>query len=161
MASTTTPATSRDLLRIVDEAWKPFRESVRAIGRARMTEPTGTGWTFRDLIAHVAAWQDLTARRLRVLRETGTYPGSADAAALGIQPFKDDDEFNARAVASHRLVGAEALVDELDTTFRALRSEIAKLSDDEIHANKDFAIAIVKGNTWHHYADHATELGLS
>jgi hypothetical protein len=149
--------TSAELLAKVDEGWQAFREEVRSIGRA-MDEPTGGGWTYRDLIAHFAAWQDLTARRLRRMRETGTYPGAADPA-LGVQPFKNDDEFNARVTAGHRLVGAEALLDELDAAYRAVRTEIAKLTDDQINANDGFAVAIVRGNTWGHYEEHAAELG--
>src|SRR5216683_4947117 len=112
MASTTTPGTSKELLEMVDDSWKRFRESVRGLGRSRMDEPTGAGWTFRDLLAHVAAWHDLTARRLRVYRMTGTYPGPGDEASLGLPAFADENEFNARVAASHRLVGAEALLDE-------------------------------------------------
>ena len=63
-AATTVP----ELLSRVDTAWKPFRESVRHVGRARMEEQTGAGWTYHDLVAHVAGWHDLTARRLRVLQ---------------------------------------------------------------------------------------------
>src|SRR5216684_2657701 len=118
MASTTTPATSKELLAMVDDGWRPFREAVRHVGRAKMEEQTGAGWTFHDLVAHVSGWHDLTARRLRALRATGTLPGPGDEASVGLPSFKDADEFNARLVSSHRLVGAEALVDELDTTFR-------------------------------------------
>jgi len=159
MASTTTPGTSKELLGLVDESWKRFREGVRGLGRARMDEPTGAGWTFRDLLAHVAAWHDLTARRLRVYRTTGAYPGPGDEASLGLPSFADENEFNARVAASHRLVGAEALLDELDTAFRGLRAEIAQLTDEQIHANSDWAIVITRGNTFGHYSEHAKELG--
>jgi hypothetical protein len=125
-----------------------------------MNEPTGAGWTYRDLLAHIAAWHDLTARRLRRFRETGTFPGPGDEVALGLPAFRDADEFNARAVASHRLVGAEALIDELDTSFRSLRSELAMLSDEQVHANDDWVITIVAGNSYDHYGEHARELGL-
>ncbi|MEA2661761.1 MAG: hypothetical protein QOH08_1333 [Chloroflexota bacterium] len=160
MASTTIPATSKELLARVDDAWRPFRGADRGVGRARMNEETGAGWTFRDLLAHVAAWHDLTTRRLRTFRETGTFPGPGDEVALGLPAFRDADDFNARVMASHRLVGAEALVDELDTAFRSLRAELAKLNDEQIHANTDWVITIVAGNTYGHYAEHATELGL-
>jgi hypothetical protein len=160
MASTTIPATSNELLGRVDEAWRPFREAVRGVGRARMNQATGTGWTYRDLVAHVAAWHDLTTRRLRKFRETGTFPGPGDEVSLGLPAFSDADDFNARVMASHRLVGAEALVDELDTAFRSLRSEIAQLNDEQIHANADWVVAIVAGNTYDHYAEHAAELDL-
>jgi hypothetical protein len=160
MGSTTTPATSEELLARVDDAWRPFREAVRSVGRARMNEPTGGGWTFRDLPAHVAAGHDLTTRRLRAFRETGRFPGPGDEASLGLPAFRDTDAFNARVAANHRLVGAEALVDELEEAFRMLRSEIAKLSDEKIHANDDWVIAIVTGNTFGHDAEHAKELGI-
>ena len=159
MASTTTPATSKELLAAIDDGWRPFREAVRHVGRAKMAEPTGAGWTFHDLVAHVSGWHDLTARRLRAFRTTGKFPGPGDEAALGIPAFKDADEFNARLVKSHRLVGAEALTDELDTTYRALRSEVAQLGDDQVHANDDWVIKVVAGNSYGHYDEHASELG--
>ena len=159
MASTTTPATSKELLALVDEGWRKFREAVRHVGRAKMEEQTGAGWTFHDLVAHVSGWHDLTARRLRAYRTTGKFLAAGDEAALGIPAFKDADEFNARLVKSHRLVGAEALTDELDTTYRALRSEVAQLTDEQIHANDDWVITVVAGNSYGHYDEHKTELG--
>ena len=159
MASTTIPATSNELLARVDEGWRSFREAVRHVGRARIDEPTGGGWSYHDLFAHIAGWHDLTARRMRVYRTEGRFPGYNEGVG-GIAPFKDADEFNARVVSSHRLVGPEALTDELDTTFRALRAEVAQLSDEQVRANAGWVIAVTGGNTYGHYEEHATELGL-
>ena len=161
MANTTTPAISKEqLLASVDEGWARFRDGVRRIGRAKMNEPTGAGWSHHDLVAHVAGWHDLTARRVRAFRTTGVFPGPGDEAALGIPAFKDADEFNARLVSGHRLVGAEALVDELDTTFRALRTQLAALSGDQIQGSRGEIIKAVAGNTYGHYDEHAKELDL-
>jgi hypothetical protein len=160
MASTTIPATSRELLALVDGGWHRFREGVRHVGRAKMDEQTGAGWSYHDLVAHVAGWQDLTARRLRAYRTTGAFPGPGDEASLGMPAFASADEFNARLVSSHRLVGAEALVDELDATFRAVRNELAGLTDEQVRANDGWAIQVVAGNTYGHYLEHAKELGL-
>jgi hypothetical protein len=159
MASTTTPGTSRELLARMDEGWRQFRETVRHVGRAKMDEPTGGGWTYHDLFAHIAGWHDLTARRVRAFRAEGRFPQYNEGVG-GVAPFKDADEFNARLVSSHRLVGAEALTDELDTTFRALRAEIAELSDKQVLANAGWVIAVAGSNTYGHYAEHAAELGL-
>jgi hypothetical protein len=159
MASTTTPGTSKELLARMDEGWRAFREAVRHVGRAKMDEPTGGGWTYHDLFAHIAGWHDLTARRMRVFRTEGRFPGYNEGIG-GVARFKDADEFNARVVSSHRLVGAEALTDELDTTFRALRAEIAELSDEQVRANAGWAIAVAGSNTYGHYAEHAKELGV-
>lgn len=164
MANTTIPGTSdmdrAELSGRVDAGWHRFREAVRHVGRAGMAEQTGAGWSYHDLVAHVAGWHDLTARRLRAFRTSGTFPGPADEAALGIPAFKDADEFNALLVSSHRLVGAEALVDELDTTFQALRAELAQLTDEQLGADDGGIVTTVAGNTYGHYAEHAAELGL-
>jgi len=151
--------TQAELLARVDEGWRSFREAVRHVGRARIDEPTGGGWSYHDLFAHIAGWHDLTARRMRVYRTEGRFPGYNEGVG-GIAPFKDADEFNARVVSSHRLVGPEALTDELDTTFRALRAEVAQLSEEQVRANAGWVIAVTGGNTYGHYEEHATELGL-
>ena len=161
-AGTAGPAarmTQAELMTEVDQGWRRFREAVRHVGRAKMDEPTGAGWSYHDLIAHIAGWHDLTARRLRAYRTTGAFPGPGDGAAIGIPDFKDADEFNARLVSEHRLVGAEALVDEVDTTFRSLRAELAKLTDEQIRADAARVVKVVAGNTYGHYEEHAKELG--
>ncbi|HVR88093.1 MAG TPA: DinB family protein [Candidatus Limnocylindria bacterium] len=152
MASTTIPATSSELLARVDVGWRPLREAVRGLGRARLDERAPTGWSYHDLLAHIAAWEDLTARRLRTLRETGQRTQPAEAL--------DIDGFNARIVETHRLVGAEALVDELDTSHRALRRELEQLTDVQIQGGLGWAVVIVAGSSYGHYAEHAAELDI-
>src|SRR5260221_14571095 len=145
MASTTIPATSKELLARVDESWRGFREAVRHVGRAKMDEQTGGGWTFHDLFAHIAGWHDLTARRLRVFRTEGRFPGY-NGGVGGVAPFKDVDEFNARVVSSHRLGGTEALPDQPHTTLRAPRSEIRGLTDAQGPAHPRRGLALGPGN---------------
>ena len=152
--------TAQELLERIDQGWRPFRDAVRSLGRARLTETTGAGWTYRDLVAHVAAWEDLTARRLRAFRETGGQEYPEDA--------KDTDAFNARVAESHRLVGAEALVDELDTAHKRLVEEIARLTDEQMRKDvqptawgpQSWVVAVVAGNSFGHYREHAAELGI-
>jgi hypothetical protein len=151
---------AQGLLERIEDGWRPFRDAVRGLGRARMDERTAAGWTYRDLVAHVAAWEDLTARRLAAYRETGerTYPEDA----------RDTDAFNARVAEAHRLVGAEALVDELDTAHRRLAGEIARLTADQMSADvqptawgpQSWVVAVVAGNTFGHYREHAAEMGI-
>ena len=146
--STTTPVTS-ELERLVDDGWRAFRASVRHIGRAGMTKTTSVGWTYKDLVAHVAAWEERTARQLKAFRETGAHERLSDG---------DVDAFNARVVESHRLVGPEAILDELDTSHRLLVHELAQLTEAQVHADDDWVRTVVAGDTYEHYAEHAAEL---
>jgi hypothetical protein len=127
----------------MDEGWRRLREAVCDVGRAKMDEPTGAGWTYHDLFAHIAGWHDLTLRRMRVYRAEGRFP-EYDEVVGGIAPLTDGHEFNARLGSSHRLVGAEALTDELE----------------QVRANDDWVSSVVGGNTYRHDEEQATERGL-
>ena len=138
-----------DLLSIVQTAWTGFRLAIGAIGIPGLEEKTSTGWTYKDLVAHAAAWEDRTASRLQTLRESGsnTYPGVDDA-----------DQFNAAVVERTRGRDAREVVGELDAAHARIADEIGKLSPEQIHANDDWVIAVVAGNTYGHYAEHLDEI---
>ena len=91
-----------------------------------------------------------------------TIPGTSKelVAAAGVPAFANADELNARLTSSHWLVGAEALLDELDPTFASLRAELAQVGDDTLRADDGRVIGVVAGNTYGHYEEHAKELGL-
>ena len=138
-----------DLLALVQTSWTPFRLAIGAIGLPSLEEKTSTGWTYKDLVAHAAAWEDRTASRLATFRESAatTYPG-----------VDDTDEFNAAVVERTRGRDAREVVGELDAAHARIVAEIGKLSREQIHANDDWVIAIVAGNTYGHYADHLDEI---
>lgn len=139
------PRTVANVLARYDALWKPFREAIRARGRAGLDERTPTGWRYRDVVAHSAGWLERTVRELRS-GEFATWDGEAILAA------------NEAVVRAHELVGAEALLDELDTTQRRAREEIAKLSDERLADPKVFGVCAFY--TYLHWEEHFGELGI-
>jgi hypothetical protein len=138
-----------DLLALVQTSWTGFRIAIGAIGLPSLEEKTSTGWTYKDLVAHAAAWEDRTASRLATYWESGakTYPG-----------VDDTDEFNAAVVERTRGRDPREVVGELDAAHARIVGEIGRLSREQIHANDDWVIAVVAGNTYGHYADHRDEI---
>jgi DinB family protein/mycothiol maleylpyruvate isomerase-like protein len=138
-----------DLLALVQTSWTPFRLAIGAIGLPSLEEKTWTGWTYKDLVAHAAAWEDRAATRLETFRESRakTYPG-----------VDDTDEFNAAVVERTRGRDAREVLGELDAAHARIVGEIGKLTQEQIHANDDWVIAVVAGNTYGHYADHLDEI---
>jgi mycothiol maleylpyruvate isomerase-like protein/DinB family protein len=139
-----------DLFAVVQTNWIPFRLAVGALGLPGLEQKTSTGWTYKDVAAHAAAWEDLTASRLRTFRESGEArlaPGVSDA-----------DEFNAAVV--QRTHGREGggVIRELDAAHDRIVAEIRKLTPEQIHDNDDWVVAIVAGNTYGHYAEHFDEV---
>lgn len=149
------PRTVAQLSERLDEDWRFFREAVRHLGRAGLAERTSPGWTYKDLVAHAAAWLEEAPRRLREVRE-----GRRDPIAT-----TDDeiDRFNARAVESRRLVGPEAMLDELDTAYRQLVAAVRGLRDEEIAGSShgSGALSIVAWCSYLHFDEHLAELGVA
>jgi DinB family protein/mycothiol maleylpyruvate isomerase-like protein len=136
-----------DLLAIVQTSWTGFRLAIGAIGVPGLEEKTSTGWTYKDLVAHAAAWEDSAATRIRAFRDSKTYSAVDDA-----------DEFNAAVVERTRGRDAREVIRELDAVHARIIDEIGKLTPDEIHANHSWVIANVAGNTYGHYAEHLDEI---
>lgn len=138
-----------DVLALVQTSWTPFRLAIGAIGLPSLEEKTATGWTYKDLVAHAGAWEDRAASRLETFRESGakTYPG-----------VDDTDEFNAAVVERTRGRDAREVLAELDAAHARIVGEIGKLTPAQIHANDDWVITDVAGNTYGHYADHLDEI---
>ena len=137
-----------ELLAMMDEGWRELRAQVRHLGRTGLAEKTPTGWTYKDLVAHVAAWEEEAARRLRILVAGGDVPNFGGAEAV--------DAFNARAVAERRLVGPEAIVDELEAAHRQLVQIVRELPDALVADER--TQRWVGGNTFGHYGEHRAEL---
>ncbi len=66
---------------------------------------------------------------------------------------------NDRAVRSHELVGAEALLDELDTACRRVREQIAALPAERLSDAKVYGI--VAFYNYLHWEEHFAELGIA
>jgi hypothetical protein len=138
-----------DLFALVQTAWTQFRLAISAIGLPGLAEKTSTGWTYKDLVAHAAAWEDRTATRLRTFREN---------AAKTLDGADDADEFNAAVVERTRGRDAREVIGDLDVAHARILEELAKLTPEEIHRNDDQVIAVVAGNTYGHYAEHLDEI---
>ena len=140
--------TSKDLAMAVNAGWINFRLAVLSLGESGLDAKTGVGWSVKSLVAHAAGWEELTAERLRRLRETG------ESTASGV----DTDEFNARLAKEGERASAREVLARLDAAHTALVAEIGKLTPEQMHAHDDRAIAVVAGNAHGHYAEHHVEL---
>jgi len=174
-----TSPTTRELLGAVDAAWRPFRAAAMSLPTGRMEDATAAGWTYKVMLAHVAAWHELTARRLEAYREKGRVEPPTGRAALrtfeelgfahadveGLMREWHFDKFNAAVKAAATERAGPDVLRSLDASFAHVREAIAALTDAESTAHvtdgKSFVYAIVEGNTFAHYDEHAAELGLA
>lgn len=142
------PRTAGELVARLDAEWADVRGAVRRQGRAGMTDPSLEAWTYKDLIAHVIGWLQDVPRRIAAMRAGTDKPIGGQA---------EIDAYNARSVSERKLVGAEAIVDELDTSYRLVRDAVAGLSDAEVADPR--IRGLVATRTYLHWDEHEKELG--
>lgn len=138
------PRTMHETLARVDAAWSSFRAAAGRFPAERMDERLGDGWTVKQMLAHVAAWHDLTADRVVKMINTGE----------SVPLERDTDAFN--AAIARQAVGKTSgeVLKDMDATFNRLRRQLARVSDAQL-ANDDWWLAyVVGGNTYGHYDEH-------
>jgi hypothetical protein len=144
------PRNADELVALTDAEWAPLRDAVRRRGRAGLAAGVGHGgWTHKDLLAHIVGWLQDVPPRLRAIREGTERP---------IGSREEIDAFNEQSVAQRRLVGPEALLDELDASYRLMRDAVAGLGDPEVQDRR--IRALVSTRTYLHWQEHSGELGL-
>ena len=133
------PRTTAQVLAKLDDTWGEFRGRIRDVGRAGLMTDSPLGWKYRDMAAHAANWMQQAVNEI----ESGEVKNWTAETILAE---------NARAVEAHKLVGAEAMFDELDTSYRRVRETIAKLDDDKLADNRIYGI--VAFYTYLHWEEH-------
>jgi hypothetical protein len=143
------PQTVREALNLVDAGWVAFRDSAARFPGERMDEHLGEGgWTRKQMLAHIAAWHDLTTDRLARFALSGK-PAQVDG---------DDDKINARV--ARQAVGKTAgeILKDMEATFNKLRRRLQSMTDQQLTEHGGWAASIVAGNTYGHYAEHIADI---
>ncbi len=133
--------TTEELLRRVDAGRRWLDERLAGFPEESLDDPVGGGWTRRQMLQHLIVWHGLTADRLREYQRTGQRPEMSRTA----------DEINAEAMATAEGRSRAELLADLDSSFRTLRDEIARLRDDQLPEHEFWPGGVVVGNTFGHY----------
>ena len=156
------PRNKTELMDRIDRSWSVLEQASRA-GEAQLTTPGGPdGWSIKDHLAHVAAWE----HSLLALLE-----GRDRAAAIGLDAATyaatDTDGRNALIHERHKDRPLPDVLDYFRQTHDQLLAALAPLTDDDLHKpyshyqpddpphNPDPVVYWIAGNTYGHYEEHA------
>ena len=143
------PLTLREMLARVDAGWAAFRALAFRYPAEHMDDHLAQdGWTRKQMLAHIAAWHDLTADRLVALGLTGK-PAPLE---------RDVDTVNARAARVAIGKTAGEVLKDVESTFNRLRRQMLRLNDAQLRLGQGWAAMVIAGNTYEHYAEHIAEL---
>ena len=108
---------------------------------------TPSAWSYRDMCAHVANW----------LQQAAVELASGEFRSWNAETIQAEND---RAVEAHRLVGPEAMLDELDTSHRRLREVIAATSDERMSDPK--VSGVIGFYSYLHWEEHlGQDLGVA
>jgi hypothetical protein len=109
-----------------------------------------TGWSVRDILAHVAGWhREEIAMLERISRGERPVPESVD--------YTDDDAWNARFVAKWRAASASEVLAELKASKEAYMVAAERLPEGRFEEGRT-AHRLVREGCTQHYREHGDEI---
>jgi hypothetical protein len=125
--------TREELLKHIQDERAQWQALVAEVGEARMQQPGPMGeWTFKDLVAHLLGWRELSIRRL----EAG--PGQEPPTPWPSQ-LTEDDEINDWIQAQSRDRPLRDVLDEADRSYERLAAAIGALPEADVTTAGRFA----------------------
>jgi uncharacterized protein (TIGR03083 family) len=142
----------------IDAAWNELSGLVEELGPDALTTRAGDGWTVKDHLAHIGAWE----RSLRGLIE-----GQDRLKSMGLhEPMEEStDVINEAVFRLHEHETAEQALEYLRDSHAQLMAALGKLNDADLAKpyshyqlsdpdEKRPVRGWVAGNTYEHYAEH-------
>ena len=144
----------------IEGAWAEFRAAVAALSPDEFDQRTPSGWTVKEMVAHVAFWEETVAPFIEgMLRERG-WPALEDwyggAGLDTAQEWPAADVHNAREAAWARGRSVADVLQRLDRAHIAVLEVVDGLTPDEL-ADERF-VQHVSTETFGHYPEHLEEL---
>jgi hypothetical protein len=113
-------------LEMLDREWQELDALFRGLSEAELERPVftgeGPGWRVRDLIPHLAAWQDRAARAARKIAAEGVAPAPDERVRTFIGLTETVDDMNDVTFRGWR----ERSIPDLLAEFRARHDDLMR-----------------------------------
>jgi hypothetical protein len=137
------------------ELWRPY-EALDGLSDAQLDQPVegAHGWSGRDLIGHMVAWQELA---LRVAKELAVGEASASKAQADADWEARGDAVNDDLIAAWRSLPMAEVRERLRTVAGELRGYLTVVPESRWVKHADNQTFLAE-ETIEHYEDHANDL---
>jgi hypothetical protein len=128
------------ILAKLEAAYLPFRRAVEGLGPERLEETTPAGWTAKEMLAHIAFWEEASHATITSMFRGEPLPDSWSFGSgyVPSDPWPRADEHNAREAAWARPRSAAEVIARWDTAHQNLVGTVASLTDSDVAAHKDY-----------------------
>ena len=148
-------ARAQKVLTQVDESWRPFMSAVERLGENGLERPTTAGWTAKEMLAHIAFWDEAVEGAVTMLFRQAALPKgwSFGSGYTSEAEWPQDFVHNAREAEWARGQPAGAVLSRLASAHQRLLTFMETVTDDEVAAHPEYFPELAK-----HYDEHLPEL---
>ena len=135
------------LLARLDKAWTALGDSYAGLTEAEMMTPGVAGeWSVKDMLAHVATWEEEALKYLPLVLAGGRPPRYASYGGI--------DAFNARMTEAKRGLSLDEVQRLLVETHRLLIAYLQRVPEEQFATETRFRHRL-RLDTYSHYPLHA------
>lgn len=161
----TTPATKDDMLRLIDTGRASWESLLADVGEERLELSGATGdWTFRDVVAHLNAWRELTLVRLGAAARGEESVSPPWPAGLDDDSPEGTDAINAWFYQRARDRAAADVIAESSEQLQQMHAIVTTLSPEDLFTPGrfswlgDYPLSAVVEGSFEHLAEHEEEI---
>ena len=122
---------------VLDSGWDRLMAVVERLGPNGLDRPLTRSWTVKEMLAHLAFWEETSLPVIETLYRGGPelpvaqWYGGEDLELAPGAPWPDADHHNAREARWARARSPAAVLERLNRARRQLKSVIATVTDEE------------------------------
>ncbi len=140
------------LLEKMRSGYDAFSALLSSLSEAQLTTPNvNGGWSIKDNIAHLSAWQRRQIARDQAVREGIELPDPTPGMSI--------DEINELYYQQNKDRALADILDEFHETAQSLQESIEALTDEQLNSpitwlNGRTLASYVAGDSYEHYEEH-------
>ena len=134
----------------IEQEWKVFLDSFAGLTDNILMESGAVGyWSIRDVLAHIATWEEEALKVLPLILEGKPTPRYTRYGGI--------DAFNAQEQGRKQHLPLELVKDELVATHQRLLKFLTEIPDSMFSSKSRFAKRL-RLDTYNHYREHAHQI---
>ena len=135
----------------LEDRWRELHDAFQGLSHDALLEPGVVGpWSIRDVLAHVATWEEEALKALPVILDSGPLPRYSTL-------YGGIDAFNAQAQEWKATLTLEQVFQALEDTHDRLLSYLEGVPDAAFAQEGRF-LRRLRQDTYGHYREHAQQI---
>jgi uncharacterized protein (TIGR03083 family) len=160
------PRDKAELIARIDREWAALERTLAALDEAQMTAPGPGGWSTKDLLAHISAWERvLLVHDLR----GGTFAEAAgmdEATSAATEHMTAENGLNDYFYQRNKDLPLPVVLETFRETHRQVKAALEQLGDADLWRANDpddpssHLLNSIVGDTYAHYREHRATIAV-